>query len=427
MTVQKEIGATFSYAAQMNKRDKTVQEKAVDCYRKNLTAARTLEDAFVLFLDTNVLLGYYQMPLAGRKKLHAFLEANKGRIYICNQVLREYQKHTKKVRRIYSRQLNLNQPTSIQKAVREKVSDYLEENQDVLAAYPTFRKDLEGVYDNTQNVLNILAAFSKERILRCKKQLHAYDLEHLLPKLNHLDALQKREFKFLKAEFDVLKSLIEQVDQKGFDHKVNAYLHQYPTRIFPGIGDLIQKPEQPYGDYCIYHEMLKWTANQQPGLPIIFLTNDVTKRDWVDWNKRTYVHYLENFYHNTGNIFYVLHAEEIFSDVLESPCAHLVRSEEIWEDVEADVLATDTNWLTVEQLQNLLQEIYPNREKVEESVDFWEAVLEDLAQNFKVETYWELKIDLLESYHLLIDLELSRYQVYNQLEALEMTLDLIYE
>lgn len=427
MTIQKEIGVTFSYAAQINKKDKSVQEKAVGSYRENLSAARSLEEEFVLFLDTNVLLGYYQLPLIARKKLYAFLEAQKDRIYICNQVFREYQKHSKKVRRMYSRKLNLNQPTEIQKNVQQKVTDYLEENEDVLAAYPAFKKNLEGVYNNTQNVLNLLAEFSKERILRCKKQLHQYDLETIFPQLNHLDALGKREFKFLKAEFDSLKSSIDEVDQKGFDNKVDAYLYQYPTKVFPGIGDIMQKPEQPYGDYCIYHEMLKWTANQEPSLPIIFLTNDVTKRDWVDWNKRTYIHYLENFHHNTGNILYVLHAEEIFSNVLKSPCAHLVTTEEIWKDVEADVLATDQNWLTVEQIQSLLQEIYPNREKVEEPVEFWKEVLEDLAQSFDIKAYWELKIELLEYYHLLIDLELSRYQVYNQLEALEMTLDLIYE
>ena len=159
----------------------------------------------------------------------------------------------------------------------------------------------------------------------------------------------------------------------------------------------------------------------------MFLTNDVTKRDWVDVDKRAYVHYVENFYHNTGTVFYVLHAEEIFSDVLNVPCAHLVTEEEIWEDVEADVLATDTDFLTRNQLQALLQEIYPNRAAVEESIEFWESVVEDLAKNLNLESYWELKIDLLEHYHLLIGLELSRYQFYNQLEALEMTLDLIYE
>jgi hypothetical protein len=144
-------------------------------------------------------------------------------------------------------------------------------------------------------------------------------------------------------------------------------------------------------------------------------------------DKRAYVHYLENFYHNTENVFYVLHAEAVFSTVLEMPCAHLVLPEEIWSDVEGDVLENETDFLTVDQLQALLQEIYPNRAVLEEPKEFWEAVLEDLAQNFDIETYWALKIDLLEHYHLLIALELSRYQFYNQLEAFETTLDLIFE
>lgn len=427
MTIQKKIGTAFSYGSQVDKRDNVVQEKAIALYQQHHAAAKRLEKELVIFLDTNVLLGYYQMPLKGRKALYAFLESNKHRIYICDQVGREYKKHDKKVRRIYSRQLHLEQPTEVQKNVRQQLTDYLDENEDVLAAYPEFQKDLEGAVRNSENIQGLLKEFAQERILRCKKQVHQYDLTTLLPQFQSLEALEKQEFNFLKSEFDGLKQAIEAVDQKNFEHKVAAYLYQYPTKVFPGIGDLVKKPETPYGDYCIFHEMLKWTAENQPSLPIVFLTNDVTKRDWVDVDKRAYVHYLENFYQNTENVFYVLHAEEIFSTLLETPCAHLVTSEEIWSDVEADVLETETDFLTVDQLQALLQEIYPNRAVLEEPKAFWEAVLEDLAQNFDIETYWALKIDLLEHYHLLIALELSRYQFYNQLEALERTLDLIFE
>lgn len=427
MTVQKNIGASFSYGTQLGKNDKAVQKKAIALYQAHHAAAKKLEKDLIIFLDTNVLLGYYQMPLMARKALYSFLEGNKNRIYICNQVEREYRKHDKKVRRNYSRQLKLEQPTKNQQNVRQQLTTYLEENEDVLEAYPAFKKDLEGALENSNNVLNLLKEFAQERTLRCKKQLHEDNITDLWSEWNHLAPLEKQEFNYLKSEFDTLKKAIEQVEQKNFDHKVAAYLYQYPSKVFPGIGDIIQKPESPYGDYCIYHEMLKWTAQHQPELPIVFLTNDVTKRDWVDVDKRAYVHYLENFYHNTENVFYVLHAEEIFSEVLETPCAHLVLPEEIWYDVEAVVLATDTHFLTVAQLQALLQEIYPNRVVLEEPIEFWEAVLEDLAQNFDIKTYWELKIELLEHYHLLIDVELSRYQFYNQLEALETTLDLIYE
>lgn len=427
MKGQKEIGTGFSYGAQIGKKDKGIQETAIALYQEHYAAAKGLEKEVVIFLDTNVLLGYYQMPLMGRKALYAFLEANRNRIYICDQVGREYKKHDKKVRRNYGRQLSLEQPTKIQQGVHQQLKDYLDENEDVLEAYPEFKNNLEGAVVNSEKIERLLRDFAEERILRCKKQLHEYNLATLLPHFQHLEALKKQEFKFLKAEFDDLKQGIEQVNQKNFEHKIAAYLYQYPTKVFPGIGDLVKKPETPYGDYCIFHEMLKWTAQNEPSLPIVFLTNDVTKRDWVDVDKRAYVHYLENFYHNTENVFYVLHAEEIFSDILETPCAHLVVPEEIWSDVEGDVLETDTDFLTVNQLQALLQEIYPNRVSLEEPKEFWEDVLVDLAQSFDIETCWALKIELLEHYHLLIALELSRYQFYNQLEALEMTLDLIFE
>ncbi|MFT5648048.1 MAG: hypothetical protein ACI976_002744, partial [Aureispira sp.] len=321
MRVQKEIGTTFSYGAQIDKNDKAIQAKAIALYQEHYAVAKGLEKELVIFLDTNVLLGYYQMPLMARKALYAFLEANKSRIYICDQVGREYKKHDKKVRRNYGRQLSLEQPTTIQQNVRQQLKDYLDENEDVLGAYPEFKKELEGAVINSENIQGLLKDFAQERILRCKKQLHKYNLANLLPHFQHLEALKKQAFKFLKAEFDGLAEGIEEVDQKNFEHKVAAYLYQYPTKVFPGIGDLVKKPETPYGDYCIFHEILNWTAENQPSLPIVFLTNDVTKRDWVDVDKRAYVHYLENFYHNTENVFYVLHAEEIFSTVLETPCA----------------------------------------------------------------------------------------------------------
>lgn len=427
MTIQREIGSAFSYGAQVGREDQLVQEKAVALYQAHFKAAKSLKKEWVIFLDTNVLLGYYQMPIMAREALYLFLENNKERIYICDQVGREYKKHDKKVRRTYSRQLKLNQPTAIQQEVSTQLRDYLEENEDVLEAYPEFKKDLEGALLNSHHIQQLLRDFAEERILRCKKQLHQPDLAALLTQFQHLAPLKKRAFKFLKLEFDGLAAAIEQVDQNNFEHKVAAYLYQHPTHVFPGIGDLIQKPESPYGDYCIYHEMLKWVAESETTLPIVFLTNDVTKRDWVDVDKRAYVHYLENFYHNTQNVFYVLHAEEIFSEVLDTPCAHLVTPEEIWKDTEAAVLANDNDLLTTDQLQALLEELYPNRLSLEEPIEFWEEVLEDLVENFSIKTYWELKIELLEHYHLLINLELSRYQFYNQLEALEMTLDLIFE
>ncbi|BDS13444.1 PIN-like domain-containing protein [Aureispira anguillae] len=424
---KQEIGSDFSYGAQVNQQNKDIRQNCVALYKEGLAAAKNLAENCVVFLDTNVLLAYYQMPIAARFALYDFLEKNKDRVYVCDQVSREYAKHKNKVRRIYGRQLVLKRPTAYQQELGAKIIDFLEENGDVLAAYPNFRTRLEKVYQESAHILTLLKQTANERIKACKKALHQKDLEDLLPQLQTVEALTKKEFKFIKQEFDHLSKDVDNVDQKKFATKVAAYLYQYPHKVFPGIGDIDKKPKNPYGDYCIFHELMKWSANAPQKRPLIFLTNDVTKSDWVDINKQAYVHYLENFYQNTGDIFYILHAEEIFSTILGQSCAHLVTPTEIWEDAEADVLAKNGEQLTIQNLQKLLEALYPYRTTVEEPNDFWIELIADLTQNFEIDNLLQLKIDLLEHYHLLVEVELRRYQIYDQVDAMEVTLELIYE
>lgn len=426
-SIEEQIGSNFSYGTQLGKKTADLSQYCIEWYKKHLEEARKLATDFNIFLDTNVLLGYYQLPIAARVRLYDFLETNKERIYICNQVYREFTKHHHKVRRIYAQQLKLEQPTTYQKSVCQRIADFIEDNVDVLAAYPEFKNDLEQAYKNSAVVVKKLSSLAKERIRHCQTALDEQDLQALLEVLPRLEGLSKKEFFFLKEEFDGLREAVETVEQNNFSTKAAAYLYKHPNKVFPGIGDLHKKPNYPYGDYCIFHELMKWSKTHRPDLPIVFLTNDVTKSDWVDIHQRTYVHYLENFYLNTGKIFYILHAEAVFSSLLGQSYEHLVLPEDIWQDVEEFVLSKRVDFLTVEGLKTLLNDLYPNRTQVDEPDDFWTELIDDLVQKFEIYTILQLKIDLLEHYHLLIESELRRYQIYDQVDALEVTLELIYK
>ncbi|PVV55718.1 PIN-like domain-containing protein, partial [Chryseobacterium sp. HMWF035] len=84
--------------------------------------------------------------------------------------------------------------------------------------------------------------------------------------------------------------------------------------IFPGLGDIKDKPDDPYGDFIIYHEMMKYMLSKNT--EIIFLTFDNTKGDWMSKSKAPYIHYVENMYINTNEIIYILDAERILEQIL---------------------------------------------------------------------------------------------------------------
>lgn len=427
-----QIGAEFSYGAKLNQRTATLREDCLNRYQAHIETVEQLDAAHPVFLDANVLLGYYQLPIAARQKLYQFLDENKARIYICDQVRREFLKHKNHVARTYAKHLQvLRRPTPYQQEVPTWIADFLEDNDDVLAAYPDFKKDLEGVQSNSQSILKQLERFSKDRFLRCRAQLLEQDIADLLPDFQLLPSLNKEEFNFLRQEFNALKQEVEQHEKGNFPTVVDAYLYQFPNNMFPGIGDIKKKPKAPYGDYFIFHEIMKWVAIHQPELPVVFLTNDVTKSDWLNREQRPYIRYLENMYLNAADIFYILHAEATFSKVLSTNMAHLVLKEEVAKDAESAVFAAlkeePNDQITPVALKQLLKRLYPNRTRVEEPVSFWEDVIADWKEDFELTSLWELKREALEHYHLLVQTELGRYEIYDQLDALERTLDFVYE
>ncbi len=423
---EQQIEVGFSYASQMDKGSSEIRQSCVAHYKKHFETARQLDDKHRIFLDANVLLGYYQLPIEARRKLWQFLESNKDRIYLCDQVQVEFSQHRAAVMKHYQAKLVLESPTAYQKEVRPLIEDFLEQNDDVLAAYPSFKEELKGVYENSEAILQHLKTWGTEKIEQCKKQFLQDDILELIPELQQLPRLKLEEYRLLRQEFDQLRTAAETFQPGDKAASIDAYLYKQPSRIFPGVADIKKKPKA-YGDYYIFHEIIKWIANNPQDAPVIFLTNDVTKKDWVDSDKRAYFHYLENMYLNTEDVFYILHAEDIFSDVLGQSFAHLVTSEAILEDLDAAVAAERADGMTPTSIQTLLQELYPNRVALEESDDFWQELIEDLENDFDLQSLYELREVLLENYHLLVQLELERYRVYDQLDALEVTLEIAYE
>lgn len=115
-------------------------------------------------------------------------------------------------------------------------------------------------------------------------------------------SLSETEKVLLRSEFDSLAKTFSESDlEKG-------------RNVFPGAGDIIQKPDDPYGDYLIYHEILKLMIVNNTN--VIFLTFDNTKGDWMKKDKLPHLSFVENAFRNSQRAFYILDAERTLEDIL---------------------------------------------------------------------------------------------------------------
>lgn len=113
------------------------------------------------------------------------------------------------------------------------------------------------------------------------------------------------------SEFTIIDSLEE--DEYSFlnglyKKRYSAFIEskQQHNHRFPGCGEK-NKNENTEGDFIIYHEMIKFMKENQTSC--IFLTNDITKKDWLQENKRPFVHYIENTYLLTQQVMLISHVE----------------------------------------------------------------------------------------------------------------------
>ncbi len=140
----------------------------------------------------------------------------------------------------------------------------------------------------------------------------------LLKSCKVFDPFSSEEIIFLKKEFDILS-------QKNANSTIDSILNK-PGAIFPGFGDIKTKPDDPYGDYIIFHEMMKYMLANETDL--LFLTFDNSKGDWMTKEKSPHLHYTQNVYANTNQILYIIDAERTLEDLLQVDIDSLVEVDE---------------------------------------------------------------------------------------------------
>lgn len=297
-------------------------EKALKAYseRKQTNEQWLYHANTPIFLDANVLLNIYMDAVPQRGSMLKFLEDNKDRIYITDQVQNEILRHRLEFIETYRNKLTpsasafrenfksfeLKLADSLQKMSqildKPELVDSLPQTTDLVCklkdfhqAHEMFTEDFKSLQEQLGKIKDL---FEEEYHTLYEKVNIEYN-DHILEaisKLNILPPLTIKEKDFTKERYKQLRERFKQGNGDSLD-----YLR------FPGSGDSAKdddESKEPWGDLLIYHQILSFMAKS--GSDAIFVTNDKSKRDWMRKDGSQYSYYVVDSFHNTGQILFIV-------------------------------------------------------------------------------------------------------------------------
>lgn len=281
-----------------------ISKCSLEKYLDGIEHAIKLEGDLPIFLDTNILLGYYGMSQNEKNKLIHFIQGYKDRIYLTRQIEQEYlNNRISVIRKDFFDPLSkvVSDFSSLQNEIEKKFQKYKEEKKKILSNdYPDLWTKFEEIEsDVLKKIKNQTFKSEIDEKVKSSTQINKGIIlkDEMLDQISTLkftDALTEAELLFLKSEFDKLLITYKEARETS-RWKLS----------FPGCAE---KKENPYGDFIIYHEMLAFMKKNNTSC--IFLTNDVTKGDWLQNDKSPHIHYLENSFLRTNNIIFIVDGEQ---------------------------------------------------------------------------------------------------------------------
>ncbi|MFK7983530.1 MAG: PIN-like domain-containing protein [Saprospiraceae bacterium] len=335
----------------------TIEEKdglpdnqtAITYYANKLESAVNLDENIPIFLDTNVLLRGYSVSPERRALLNKFFLDRKNQIVLTKQVQKEFIRNKKKVRKIYA-----NLPAA-----------QLTDASDALA---NLLLELRTEREETENLGNF--------------EVVEEELLDLFSNFEHINNLSASEKKFLKQEFDFLS--------QPFNSQRSEEEGEISYNSFPGKGDILEKPKFPYGDYFIYHEMLKYSyeSNQD----VLFLTFDVAKGDWLKSSKEPHAAYIYKTFGLNEKMIFIINANKFFEDLFGTSFDSLVP---IPKKVEHYIIKSKFEEELIAAFKHLEESIRKLAQKLDidaTNEDSAKYILDELNYDDSIsnETYYEL-------------------------------------
>lgn len=304
------LSAEFHFNPQKNIRALTSRD-ALKIYQTSFFSALKFEESLPIFLDTNILLGYYGMPQKEKEKLLAFIGKYRDRICLTNEVEVEY--------------------------LRNRLSVI---ERDLFKPYDEVIKEFKELKVTIENQLKSYRA-KRGKILRHGDESLWTEFTTIEDTINqtihnsaYFDMLQ-RTIKAIKEDFknieltDEILDIISEVkvaekldddERKLLIGKFELYCKHYKEAkeskkerlVIPGCADEKNKDEA-FGDFIIFNEMIKYLKINQTNC--IFLTNDVTKGDWLRMDGKPHIHYLDRTYELTGHLIFIVNASRALENV----------------------------------------------------------------------------------------------------------------
>lgn len=259
------------------------------------------------------------------------------------QVQHEFVKHREKIINIF--QLNVTEliPRSFKNEVVKKIATFKNNNKAKLEDYKEILESL----DEFEKQANALFLQIEEKVDDKKgsanKLLLDDDFLELLTTTINISNLDDTTVLKIKEQYNNLIQPYKDSLKEKKTEEDTATSESYSLKIFPGCAEKSNK-DDPTGDFIIFHEMM--TYAKENATDVIFLTNDTTKGDWLRKDGTSHLHYLENFYQNTGQILFIIDAERLLSDLFKTSFESLIKTD------ENDYFKS--NLLTRDQLQDYL-------------------------------------------------------------------------
>jgi len=416
---------TIGYQNCLGKETLTTHREILSNYKENIQKVINLDSSFPIFFDTNVLLRTYSISFKAREKLTKFFTENKSNLHITNFVQTEFIKNRENVINTFFDNVTNKIPNDFKSEVISKIKFYLEKNKIVFKDYELFEKELNSIRDKCENLLNDLVTEVEKQEKENSNLIFDDKQLVILSETNCIEPLGKEEIVSCKKDFDELSKGIE-------PDKIDALLKK-PGKVFPGVADIKEKPENPYGDFIIFYELMKFSKENKKD--IVFLTYDTTKGDWMRKDKRPHLHYIENFYLNTGQMIYILDAERVFEELLDISFKSLIKIENIQEMIPLsqesieDLLSNRFAQHACDSKKGLLTEVYHELKKngyatlnqVVHDLDraedaFNELIIENEKSKNRYTRIGNLRVRLYISNqeYMTIDSDTNKYRVVNK-------------
>lgn len=321
----------------------SVSNSALRNYATNFENSSKLKGDLPIILDTNILLGYYGMSQQEKDKLIEFLDKFKDRIILTKQVELEFLRNRLTViKKDFFGPLSkiADDFAKMRNDIEGSLKNFRENKKKILSQdYPDLYTKLQAIEEEVKITIN-----DDEFIKDIKDRVEETTTDHknialldnLLDKVSKFkitEQLSDEEIEFLERKFSELLK----------EYKNEKEISRWKMAI-PGCGET---KEDAAGDYIIYHEAIKYMVENKTSA--IFLTNDVTKGDWLQFDKNPHNHYIEHTYRLTEEILYIIHAERTlpkisFENIHTTPKQNneLIDKEKTNSYIESTIISIDT-------------------------------------------------------------------------------------